>query len=113
MAVLVYHPGRFDERSFVLDEGTTVIGRAADCEISILDNGLSRPHSAIPARRLDPTHHLAGSPHRGGDHPAEAEPGEPSSRVVDALRWQIAKAAGSGSPTLPPAYGVWAMLYPL
>ena len=43
----VYHPGRFDERSFVLDEGTTVIGRAADCEISILDNGRSRRHSAI------------------------------------------------------------------
>jgi signal transduction histidine kinase len=47
VAVLVYHPGRFDERSFELDEGTTVIGRAADCEISILDNGLSRRHSAI------------------------------------------------------------------
>ena len=47
MALLVYHPGRFDERSFVLEEGTTVIGRATDCEISILDNGLSRRHSAI------------------------------------------------------------------
>jgi two-component system, NtrC family, sensor kinase len=44
---LVYHPGRFDERSFALDEGTTVIGRATECEISILDNGLSRRHSAI------------------------------------------------------------------
>jgi len=47
VALLVYHPGRFDERSFVLEEGTTVIGRATDCEISILDNGLSRRHSAI------------------------------------------------------------------
>jgi signal transduction histidine kinase len=47
VTLLVYHPGRFDERSFVLDEGTTVIGRAAECEISILDNGLSRRHSAI------------------------------------------------------------------
>jgi signal transduction histidine kinase len=44
---LVYHPGRFDERAFTIDEGTTVIGRAAECEISILDNGLSRRHAAI------------------------------------------------------------------
>jgi two-component system NtrC family sensor kinase len=47
VAQLVYHPGRFDERCFALDEGTTVIGRAAECEICILDNGLSRRHSAI------------------------------------------------------------------
>jgi two-component system, NtrC family, sensor kinase len=44
---LVYHPGRFDERSFALAEGTTVIGRASECEVCILDNGLSRRHSAI------------------------------------------------------------------
>jgi signal transduction histidine kinase len=47
MAQLVYHPGRFDERCFALDEGTTVIGRAAECGICILDNGLSRRHAAI------------------------------------------------------------------
>lgn len=47
MTQLVYHPGRFDERSFALEEGTTVIGRASECEICILDNGLSRRHSAI------------------------------------------------------------------
>ena len=47
MPQLVYHPGRFDERSFTLAEGTTVIGRASECEVCILDNGLSRRHSAI------------------------------------------------------------------
>ena len=47
MTKLVYHPGRFDERAFTIEEGTTVIGRATECEISILDNGLSRRHSAI------------------------------------------------------------------
>ena len=47
MPQLIYHPGRFDERSFALAEGTTVIGRAAECEVCILDNGLSRRHSAI------------------------------------------------------------------
>ena len=47
MAQLVYHPGRFDERCFTIEEGTTVIGRASECEICILDNGLSRRHSAI------------------------------------------------------------------
>ena len=47
MAQLVYHPGRFDERGFTIEEGTTVIGRASECEICILDNGLSRRHSAI------------------------------------------------------------------
>jgi signal transduction histidine kinase len=44
---LVYHPGRFDERCFTIEDGTTVIGRAAECEICILDNGLSRRHSAL------------------------------------------------------------------
>ena len=47
MTQLVYHPGRFDERAFTIEEGTTVIGRAEECEIAILDNGLSRRHSAI------------------------------------------------------------------
>ena len=47
MTQLVYHPGSFDERSFTIEEGTTVIGRAVECEICILDNGLSRRHSAI------------------------------------------------------------------
>lgn len=47
MTQLVYHPGSFDERSFTIEEGTTVIGRAVECEICILDNGLSRRHSVI------------------------------------------------------------------
>lgn len=47
MPQLIYHPGRFDERSFALAEGTTVIGRAPECEVCLLDNGLSRRHSAI------------------------------------------------------------------
>lgn len=49
MTQLVYHPGSFDEKSFTIEEGTTVIGRASECAICILDNGLSRRHSAIEA----------------------------------------------------------------
>ena len=47
MAQLVYHSGHFDERCFAIEDGTTVIGRASECEICILDNGLSRRHSAL------------------------------------------------------------------
>ena len=47
MPTLIVNPGRPDERTHELGEGVTVIGRAAECGIAILDRSLSRQHAQL------------------------------------------------------------------
>jgi signal transduction histidine kinase len=51
MPIFVVNPGRPDEKRFALEEGAVVIGRAPECDVSLVHQSLSRQHARLEGRQ--------------------------------------------------------------